>query len=196
MENEQSRRLDSTVVDNSHPIHIFFVFSLRNKLFDHAQTKDPNGGQLMSSSSSSMASSVVGTNTTSKHQEEMRKVRQRQQEIADERAKEAAIKRKEKEAQEKDRKNHIAKKRETGGSRLGDGGGSSSGSDGRNPMQPWTSNEPTYRYVESQQLLEDVHRVRQWLSHFLTKLFFFSFLPRTWNFVRPTRRTPPGGGGG
>ena len=65
----------------------------------------------------------------------MRQVRQRQQEIADERAKEAASKRKEKEVEEKERKNHVAKnKPATNGNRLGDG---------RNPA---TSNTSSYRY--------------------------------------------------
>jgi len=116
----------------------------------YIRTRYPNGrpspGYVLSSSSSSDRSGEQGqtglssttNNTSSKnnhissHEEDMRQVRQRQQEIADERAKEAAIKRKEKEAEEKERKNNVAKKKAaTTGNKLGDG---------RNPMQPATSN--------------------------------------------------------
>mmetsp|Transcript_25973 Transcript_25973/g.61102 ORF Transcript_25973/g.61102 Transcript_25973/m.61102 type:complete len:177 (-) Transcript_25973:365-895(-) len=86
--------------------------------------------------------------------EEMRRVRERQQDIANERAKEALRKRKEKEAEEKERKNNVAKdsKPETG-SRLGDGSSTTntssstglSGTSGRNPLQPGTSNSSSYR---------------------------------------------------
>ena len=89
--------------------------------------------------------------THSSHQEEMRQVRLRQQELANDRAKEAAKRRKQKETEERERRNHIAKKKPpTNGNRLGDGrsnsknnGGNSSG---RNPLQPWASSTASYRY--------------------------------------------------
>ena len=111
----------------------------------------------------------------------MRRVRQKQQEIAAERAKEAEIKRKEKKARERDRKNHIAKEKESGmfGNRLGDGAtrsttstsssaSTSSGarSNGRNSTtQPLSSsNTPSYRYVTgtTQSLVDNniMYRIR------------------------------------
>lgn len=95
---------------------------------------------------------LSGLNTAKKknsHQEEMRLVRQLQQQIADEHAKEAASKRNEKEARERHRKNHIAKNEESGiaGNRLGDGSycSISAKTNVPNPMQPCTSNAPSYR---------------------------------------------------
>jgi len=83
------------------------------------------------------------------HQKEMRRVRQHQQQIANERAKEAASKRKEKEAKERDRRNQAAKNKKSGitGNRLGDGSSDSSDTrtNGRNPMQPLTSNTQSFR---------------------------------------------------
>eukprot|EP00980_Cylindrotheca_fusiformis_P029794 scaffold23862_cov98-Cylindrotheca_fusiformis.AAC.2 len=72
-------------------------------------------------------------------------VRQRQQELANERAKQAAIVRKEKEEKERERKNHAAKKKTTSGDRLG--GASEGRACGYNPMQPWTANSSGYRCV-------------------------------------------------
>jgi hypothetical protein len=100
--------------------------------------------------------------------EELRQVRLRQQEIANERAKEAAKLRKEKEEAERERKNNVAKKKPPSGDgeRLGTGSlndndnqaitkrkkkmdttSNSSSSGGYNPMQPWTSHASGYRYV-------------------------------------------------
>ena len=62
--------------------------------------------------------STSARNATSR-EEELRQVRLRQQELADERSKEAARLAKEKELLERERKNHVAKKPETGGDRLG-----------------------------------------------------------------------------
>lgn len=98
------------------------------------------GGHVLS------ASSAASTNATSRG-EELRQVRLRQQEVANQRAQEAAKIRKEKEAEERDRKNHVAKKRPTGGDRLGSTEASSSASGGYNPMQPWSSQTSGYRYV-------------------------------------------------
>uniref|UniRef100_A0A7S4AEB1 Uncharacterized protein n=1 Tax=Pseudo-nitzschia australis TaxID=44445 RepID=A0A7S4AEB1_9STRA len=84
--------------------------------------------------------------------EELRRARERQQDIANQRAKEAARKRKEKE--EKKRKNCSAKKdKPQDGNRLGDGRSTnqsrstttSSRTTGHNPMQPWSSNTSSYR---------------------------------------------------
>ena len=110
--------------------------------------------------SSSLEATTASTqpNKSSTPQEEMRKVRQRQQQIADEHAKEAAIKRKEKEAKEKERKNQAAL-RHYPGDRLGNGTRPSSSttttttSNSRlrtndfNPMQPGNSGTSSYRYV-------------------------------------------------
>ena len=79
-------------------------------------------GHVLTQPNKSRSSS--GNNTT--RQEELRLVRLKQQEIANERAKQAAIERKQKEAEEKDRKNHIAKKKaQGGGDKLGKGTNSS-----------------------------------------------------------------------
>jgi hypothetical protein len=75
-------------------------------------------------------------------------VRQRQQEIANERAKQAAILRKEKERKERERKNTVAKnkKKTISGDKLG---GSSDGEAcSYNPMQPGASHSTGYRCVE------------------------------------------------
>lgn len=90
------------------------------------------------------ASSAASTNATSRG-EELRQVRLRQQEIANQRAQEAAKLRKEKEAQEKDRKNHVAKKRPTGGDTLGKGSSAASRGGGYNALQPWSSQSSGYR---------------------------------------------------
>jgi len=78
----------------------------------------------------------------------MRKVRQRQQEVADLRAKEVAKKRNEKEAEERERKNNISKIKPStnnnNGNRLG---GNAFNNSGINPLQPWNSTAPSYRYV-------------------------------------------------
>ena len=114
--------------------------------------------------------STSARNATSR-EEELRQVRLRQQELANERSKEAARLAKEKELQERERKNHVAKKPETGGDRLGGRGttpttptttssttkksstNSSAGSSSSsrtdaptfNPMQPWASHSSGYR---------------------------------------------------
>ena len=114
--------------------------------------------------------STSARNATSR-EEELRQVRLRQQELANERSKEAARLAKEKELQERERKNHVAKKPETGGDRLGGrstttttptttssttkksstnssaGSSSSSRTDAPtfNPMQPWASHSSGYR---------------------------------------------------
>jgi hypothetical protein len=83
-------------------------------------------------------------NATSR-EEEIRQVRLRQQEIANERAKEAAVVRKEYEMKKREAKNMVAKKNITGGDKLG-GGDSSSGAK-YHPMQPSTGHSAGYRYV-------------------------------------------------
>ena len=114
--------------------------------------------------------STSARNATSR-EEELRQVRLRQQELADERSKEAARLAKEKELLERERKNHVAKKPETGGDRLGRStttttttptssttkkstnstssatSSSSSRSDPPtfNPLQPWASHSTGYR---------------------------------------------------
>lgn len=122
---------------------------------NHLSGSDPNG---WSSEGYSLSSS--STKQDSDRREEMRKARERQQKIADERAKEAAILRKEKEAKERERKNQAALKKYPG-DRLGDGrpsnntSRSTSSSSSRlrsndyNPMQPWNSGTSSYRYVLS-----------------------------------------------
>ena len=140
----------------------FFFFSLsvsrthtRNQnLIKNREGRTPQGYVLSSSSSSSSVDSgQKGQNgANDSHRDEMRRVRQRQQEIANERAKEAAKERKKKEAIEKERKNQIAKskKPESGGSRLGDGSSTNSSAErrnDRNPLQPLASHTSSYRYV-------------------------------------------------
>lgn len=87
----------------------------------------------------------------------MLRVRERQQEIANERAKQAAIERKQKEEEErKKRKDDAARlKAKNAKQRLGDAtSGMNSDtttsrprSSSRNPLQPFASNTSSYRYV-------------------------------------------------
>jgi hypothetical protein len=89
-------------------------------------------------------------NSSSKNRkEELRLVRERQQQIANERAKQADILRKEKEKKEKERKNNVAKekKKKTQGDRLGGTNAFDGSSCTYNPLQPWSSNSTGYRYV-------------------------------------------------
>ena len=75
----------------------------------------------------------------------MLRIREQQQEIANQKAKEAAAKRKEKEAEERQRKNKVAQRDATN---RGEGrplGGSDAA--GYNPMQPWSGTSRGYRYV-------------------------------------------------
>jgi len=115
----------------------------------------PNG---WSSEGYSLSSSSIETTTQteSNRREEMRKVRERQQQLADERAKAAAILRKEKEAKEKQRKNQAALKNYPGdrlgdGTRSGDSSTNATSSSSRlrtndfNPMQPWDTGTSSYR---------------------------------------------------
>jgi septal ring factor EnvC (AmiA/AmiB activator) len=92
------------------------------------------------------------------HDQELIRIRAKQQEIANQKAKEAAQKRKEKEAQERARKNKVAQKKadetETSkGTTLGrlhnNNTGSTEGTTttGYNPMQPWSGTSRGYRYV-------------------------------------------------
>lgn len=74
-------------------------------------------------------------------------VRERQQQLANQRAQEAAKLRKEKQELERERKNNVAKKTTTlkGGDVLGSDSGASSCS--YNPLQPFTGHSNGYRYV-------------------------------------------------
>jgi len=114
--------------------------------------------RAQSSSTSSKKSS--NSNGGLSREEEIRQVRLRQQEIANQRAKEAEERRKQKEAEEKERKNHVAKKKPpTDGERLGNGSmtgsnkkksksssdNSSGGGGGYNPLQPLASHTSSYR---------------------------------------------------
>lgn len=86
----------------------------------------------------------------------MRRVRQRQQEIANQRAQEAAILKKEKQQKEKQRKNEAALLKQDGGRRLRDGSRTNTTTtpttnrlrnNDYNPMQPWNTGTSDYRYV-------------------------------------------------
>ena len=113
---------------------VFFLFPSKTTL-----QKDPSGGYMLSSPPGTSAGTTPKKELS--RQEEMRRARERQQKLVDERSKEAAIQRKEQETKEKDRRNHVAKPKKD---RPGDGGSTSTG--GRNPLQPWASNGPSYRY--------------------------------------------------
>lgn len=132
-----------------------FILTFKYSCCHNFFLSDPNG---WSSQGYSLSSSTTEPKTKqdSNRQEEMRKARERQQKIADERAKEAAILRKAKEAEERDRKNQAALKKYPG-DRLGDGrprnntSRSTSSSSSRlrsndyNPMQPWNTSTSSYR---------------------------------------------------
>ena len=78
----------------------------------------------------------------------MLRIREQQQEIANQKAKEAAAKRKEKEAEERQRKNKVAQRDTTNkGEGRPLGGSSSDAGGGYNPMQPFSGTSRGYRYV-------------------------------------------------
>ena len=92
-----------------------------------------SSGYTLSGSTAS-ATTTATTNTTKKsasaptsRDEDLRQVRLKQQEIADEQARLAAILRNQKQQAERDRKNHVAlnKKKQEGGDTLGGGESSS-----------------------------------------------------------------------
>jgi hypothetical protein len=90
----------------------------------------------MSSSSQNNKSDSRSSSSIADRQEEIRKVRLRQQDLANERATEAAKIRKVKEGEERERKNNIArKKHDNGGTRLG----TTSSSSASNTTKPRTS---------------------------------------------------------
>mmetsp|Transcript_38653 Transcript_38653/g.39006 ORF Transcript_38653/g.39006 Transcript_38653/m.39006 type:complete len:158 (-) Transcript_38653:192-665(-) len=114
------------VKNNLYPIAILLVAVY------YFRTRYPKGsmhqGYVLSSSSSSVSqdeknsysTNITNGITITDHQEEIRKVRQRQQEIATDRATDAAKKRKEKEREEREQKRVIARKNhDQGGNRLG-----------------------------------------------------------------------------
>ena len=100
---------------------------------------DFGNGQVLSTRSSSYATRTTARNIT--RQEEMRQVRLRQQEVANERAKQAAKERKQKEQKEKDRKNHLEKDSKN-----------HLVSCSYNPMEPWTGSSRGYGYVHTMKL--------------------------------------------
>mmetsp|Transcript_15074 Transcript_15074/g.41923 ORF Transcript_15074/g.41923 Transcript_15074/m.41923 type:complete len:170 (+) Transcript_15074:117-626(+) len=150
--NRLSDAVTSYFKDNAVVVGILLaaVYYFRSRNPDHWSSQ----GYVLSSSGQRQQGENDRSSTTRTTAEEIRRVRERQQDIANERAKEALRKRKEKEAEEKERKNNVAKdsKPETG-SRLGDGSSTTntssstglSGTSGRNPLQPWTSNSSSYR---------------------------------------------------
>jgi hypothetical protein len=93
-----------------------------------------------------LAQGTIAAQNATTREEELRKVRLRQQELATERALEAAKLKAEKDAQERQRKNNVAKKTSESGKKLG-GGNSTTGqsSQGYNPMQPWSGHSSGYR---------------------------------------------------
>lgn len=97
-----------------------------------------------------LAQGTIAAQNATTREEELRKARLRQQEVATERALEAAKLKAEKEAQERQRKNNVAKKTNEGGNKLGGGSNSSSqGPEGYNPMQPWSGHSSGYRWVQN-----------------------------------------------
>jgi len=85
--------------------------------------------------------SSTNTTTLQPRDSSLMAVRERQQELANQRAQEATKLRKEKQDQERDRKNQVAKKKPPKGGDVLGGGGSCE----YNPMQPSTGNSSGYR---------------------------------------------------
>lgn len=90
--------------------------------------------------SSFIKSKKSNPNRTKNLNEDMRRVRLQQQEIAMERAKVAAVERKAEEAEKKKKKNL-----KTHGTSSSKGDGTKLGKADYNPMQPWSSNTRGYR---------------------------------------------------
>ena len=97
-----------------------------------------------SSKSYSLTGERSSSNKDIDRSEEMRRARERQQEIASQRAKEAAVLRKEKEEQEKKRKNSSATLKAKNGEKLNSTSTSRS-TPGYNPLQPWSASSTSYR---------------------------------------------------
>jgi hypothetical protein len=114
-----------------------------------------SGSNTSATTRARATSTTTTTNTTktartpTSRDEELRQVRLKQQEIANERAKQAAILRKQKQDAEKERKNHVAlnKKKQEGGDALG--GESTSNKTTAapiyNPLQPLAASCSGYR---------------------------------------------------
>jgi hypothetical protein len=141
-------------MDLSNHIIPFFPMSI------HMKDQERSQGQVLSQGTTrtTTTSSISTTPRKLSREEEIRQVRLRQQEIANQRAKEAEKQRKEKEAQERERRNPIAQSKPFEG---GSGGkpdlakkkpttsssnsGSGHGGGEYNPMQPWTASSSGYR---------------------------------------------------
>jgi hypothetical protein len=84
------------------------------------------------------AESETTTNNRVNTDDDIRLIRERQQELANERAKQATIEMKKKQIQEKERKNMVAKPRpqQRNGDTLGGGNSSDGNRSGYNPLQP------------------------------------------------------------
>jgi hypothetical protein len=108
--------------------------------------RESRRGQILDSDPDSNKKENHNT-ALSRDNEEIQRIRLRQQEIANERSIEAAKIRKQKEDEERERKNHIAKEKKkniTDGNRLGHA--SDTGTGGFNPLQPWSSTAGGARY--------------------------------------------------
>merc|ERR1712224_147753 len=144
--------VNTYMANNSHLIEFVSISCLLNDSSNFTNKKDRNGrwsqGYMLSSPQESSTASKTATENHN-HGEEMNRIRQRQQEIADEHAKEAYRKRKEKDKKEMNRKNHAAKDNSSGsnGDQLGNGGSyrTSTGTNRRHILQRSTSNTPSYR---------------------------------------------------
>jgi hypothetical protein len=135
------------------------TFDSYPKLHFVLKDKQKRQGYVLSSKGESTAtiSSKKTSELSSSREEEIRQVRLRQQEIANQRAKEALKLRKEKEAAEKERRNSVIIQKHLNGGRRIDGVGESKDSSGANesnndnsgggynPLQPWTANSSGYR---------------------------------------------------
>lgn len=144
--------VDLFLVAHCYPLAVYNIH-----IIDKQQASKSKGYVLSSSTGQQPAATpaaATSSATPSSREEEMRKVRLRQQEIANQRALVAEKLRKEKEAAEKARKNQVILQKHLDGGRRMDGVGEDGkkkddGDDnkkgGYNPLQPWSAGSSGFR---------------------------------------------------
>ena len=132
---------------------LYFLHLLVRFIHFSIDSKNNSGYTLSGSTANASTTGRAATTTTTtkksastptSRDEDLRQVRLKQQEIADERARLAAILRTQKQQAERERKNHVAleKKKQEGGDVLG---GESTSEKTYNPLQPLAASSTGYR---------------------------------------------------
>ncbi|CAJ1966760.1 unnamed protein product [Cylindrotheca closterium] len=137
------------------------VYYLKNRKqqdqgYTLSQSRPTAAATTTTTTESAAASETTSTKNKLTRDEHLMAVRERQQQLANQRALEAAKLRKEKQQNEKDRKNQVAQNKKKKGDVLGNGSASASTSPSAsasgascayNPMQPWSGHSNGFRFV-------------------------------------------------